>query len=971
MIKEKEFAFQEAIVVEDVGGDAPIQLHENHGIWYIEEGHVDLFAVRFSNGVPTSRRRHIGRFEAGESLFGVPKVEDGYGLLAVGQVQTALRYWDTDWCLANTWSAQQIGFIAGLFDVWIEKIAGGMFPFVPPKEHKELLVEEEVMVESGAVLRAKEQVCWLVCEEGTIRLFGVSAYPLLGPVSPFPVNGKLWVETEEVTKATTRSTLQMIEEGVFEEVFNRTHRCLFDAYDTRLLEEEKDERDRLQRKAEVDRSALKKGSAYLADVIERKRQRIFLKANDPLLAACQLVGEQIGVEMKAPPTTEESLKRRRDQLKEIARFSRVRLRKVALRGEWWRKDGGPMLGLIQDEESKTNLPVALLPIKGRRYEMHNPTSGEVEIIAGEGAENLHPFSYSFYRPFPDRKLTSWDVFKFGAKGCRSDFLLILLLGIAGGILNMFTPIVTGAIFNTIIPEAERTQLSQIMVALIAVAIAIAIFQLARGIAVLRVESRMDAAVQSAVWDRLLNLPTGFFRKFSAGDLAVRAGSISSMRHLLSGVTVSSIMSGLFSIFNLLLLFYYDHILAFWALGLTMIALIVSVVGSFFQFKHQRVITELQSRLSGKVLQFITGITKLRVAGAESKAFEIWARNFGEQRKLQFRARSIGNVTATFNAMYPVLSTGIIFGIMILVQDAEDIMITGDFIAFNSALGTFTASMLSMTAAFVAIQMAIPLYEQARPILEALPEVDTSKMTPDTLKGEVDVKHVSFRYDLDGPIVLDDVSITARQGEFVALVGPSGSGKSTILRLLLGFDLPEAGTIFYDGQELDGLDVQAIRRQIGVVLQNGRLMSGDLFTNIVGSTNATLDDAWAAAKMAGFDEDINQMPMGMHTVVSEGGNTLSGGQRQRLMIARAIVNKPRLLFFDEATSALDNRTQQIVSESLDRLQATRIVVAHRLTTIQNADRIYVVDKGRVVQQGTFDELMQKNGLFAELAKRQLV
>jgi ATP-binding cassette subfamily C protein len=321
-------------------------------------------------------------------------------------------------------------------------------------------------------------------------------------------------------------------------------------------------------------------------------------------------------------------------------------------------------------------------------------------------------------------------------------------------------------------------------------------------------------------------------------------------------------------------------------------------------------------------------------------------------------------------MFPILSSGVIFAVMIMVQQSGELMMTGDFIAFNTALGTFTASMLSMTGALVAIQMAIPLYEQAKPILEALPEVNTSKALPGPLTGELEVKHVSFRYDEDGPLVLDDVSVQAQPGEFVAFVGPSGSGKSTILRLLLGFETPEAGSIYFDGQELDGLDIQAVRRQIGVVLQNGRLMSGNLFTNIAGSTAATQDDAWAAARMAGFDEDIKQMPMGMHTVISEGGNTLSGGQRQRLMIARAIVNRPRLLYFDEATSALDNRTQRIVSESLERLQATRIVVAHRLSTIIKADRIYVIDRGRVVQEGTYEELIREDGLFAELAKRQL-
>ena len=298
------------------------------------------------------------------------------------------------------------------------------------------------------------------------------------------------------------------------------------------------------------------------------------------------------------------------------------------------------------------------------------------------------------------------------------------------------------------------------------------------------------------------------------------------------------------------------------------------------------------------------------------------------------------------------------------------MATGDFIAFNGAFGSFTANMMSATGAIIAMMMSIPIYEQAKPILQSLPEVNAAMADPGALRGDIEISQASFRYDPEGAAILNEVSISVRSGEFVALVGPSGSGKSTILRLLLGFERLESGSIYFDDQDVSGLDIPAVRRQIGVVLQNGGMMSGDIFTNITGSSLATLDDAWEAARMAGFDEDIRQMPMGMHTVVSEGGTTLSGGQRQRLLIARAVVNRPRLIFFDEATSALDNRTQAIVSESLERLQATRIVVAHRLSTIINADRIYVLDRGRVVQTGTYATLQEEGGLFADLVRRQV-
>jgi NHLM bacteriocin system ABC transporter ATP-binding protein len=383
------------------------------------------------------------------------------------------------------------------------------------------------------------------------------------------------------------------------------------------------------------------------------------------------------------------------------------------------------------------------------------------------------------------------------------------------------------------------------------------------------------------------------------------------------------------------------------------------------------VAEIQSKVSGLVLQLLSSITKLRVAGAEPTAFALWARRFTEQRRIQFRTRQIGNWVAAFNAAFPTLAYVVLFWTALpLVRSADATIRTGDFLAFLSAYGSCQGALLGTCMALLGTLSVVPLYEQAKPILVTPPEVDRAKADPGVLSGDIEIQHANFRYQVDGPAVLRDVSLHIRQGEFVAFVGPSGSGKSTILRLLLGFEALESGAIYYDGQEIGGLDIQAVRRQIGVVLQNGKLMSGDIYTNIVGSAPLTMDDAWEAARMAGFADDVKGMPMGMHTVISEGGGTLSGGQRQRLMIARALVHRPRLLFFDEATSALDNRTQAIVSESLEKLQATRIVVAHRLSTIVNADRIVVVEKGRVVQAGRYEELLTQPGLFAELAKRQL-
>ena len=506
--------------------------------------------------------------------------------------------------------------------------------------------------------------------------------------------------------------------------------------------------------------------------------------------------------------------------------------------------------------------------------------------------------------------------------------------------------------------------------LLACAWATGMFELVRRLSLLRVDGRMGAALQAAVWDRLLSLPLRFFRPYSAGELAVRAMGIDAMRKTLSGATVTGALGGVFSLSNFALLFHYGDVLAWWATLLLFAAGGVSLLVGYGQLRLQRQIVPLRARTSGLVLQLLTGISKLRVAAAEGHAFAQWARLFSQQRRLQFRSRMVGNWLRVFNAMFPTLALLVIMAAATAGGNVMPEIRTGDYLAFSAAFGSCLVAMVSMSTAAMEALGVVPVYESAKPILDAAPEVHDARGDPGALTGSIEVRHLTFHYQPDLPPALQDVSFTARPGEFIAFVGPSGSGKSTLLRLLLGFEQPDSGSVYFDGQDFNRLDVQAVRSQVGVVLQSGRVMTGDFFTNIVGSTAHTLEDAWDAARMAGLAEDIEAMPMGMHTVVSEGANTLSGGQRQRLLIARAVVSKPRMVFFDEATSALDNRTQAIVSESLERLNATRIVIAHRLSTIVNASRLYVMEQGRVVQSGRYEELVTREGPFAALAKRQM-
>jgi ATP-binding cassette subfamily C protein len=492
----------------------------------------------------------------------------------------------------------------------------------------------------------------------------------------------------------------------------------------------------------------------------------------------------------------------------------------------------------------------------------------------------------------------------------------------------------------------------------------------------RLQAKMESTIQAATWDRLLDLPVNFFRKYPAGDLADRAAGVDQIQELVSGAGVAAILGSISGLFYVGQMFSYNLTMAFVAVLLTLTYVTTTTVLNYLQLRYQRDELQVRGRISGLVLNLIGGVSKLRVCGAERHAFRVWAEQFAGQRRITFSVGTIQNVAGTFSSAFPVLSSIAIFLTMVKVMQAAAEnntpgMTVGEFVAFNTAYGLFLGAMQALGDSSLSLLRVVPIYERLAPVLTTLPEVDRNKAYPGKLRGGIEISHVKFRYTPDGPFIVNDLSLKIEPGEFVAFVGGSGCGKSTLMRLMLGFEQPTSGSILYDGQDLSTIDVRLLRQQLGVVLQISRVMPTDMWRNITGATARTLDDAWWAAEKAGLADDIRNMPMGMHTYVSEGGGTLSGGQRQRLMIARAIVNRPKVLFLDEATSALDNRTQAIVTQSMNNMDATRIVIAHRLSTIIDANKICYMEGGQIVEMGSYDQLMALNGKFAELARRQVV
>jgi len=684
---------------------------------------------------------------------------------------------------------------------------------------------------------------------------------------------------------------------------------------------------------------------------------------DPLFAACQAVGWAMDLEVRRP-ADRASDREGVAAVAEIARASRLRTRRTLLRGGWQRRDSGPLVAWLGEAREA----VALLPAGRRGYVLLDPRSGARRHVDEALAQAISPEAMAFYRPLPDGDLPMGKLVRWLGPQVRSDLGRVLLAAAGLALVGLTAPLITALLVDGAIPRSDLGQLAFCALALVIAAAAAAGLQVVQGVAMLRLSGVADWILQAAVMDRLLRLPAPFFKTYAAGDLVDRVLGVSQIRQVLTGRAIGGLLAGVFCLFGLALMFAFDAQLALVGCGLMLTQGAVIVTVSVARLHHERLYFDRHGKTEGLVLQLLTAIGKLRVAGATTRSLTQWVRSFAQQKAHFADSQRIGNRLTVFQAGFPTLATLLVFALAVREPAGLD---TGRFLAFFAAFGQSMAAVAGLGAAIGEVLIAGPYFNRLRPVLAEPPEPPALGSATGEISGGVELSQVSFRYAANGPLILDGLSLAVEPGEFVALVGPSGSGKSTILRLMLGFETAQAGAILYDGRPIDMLDIAAVRRQVGVVLQNGKLTSGSIFENICGAVQVPIEQAWEAARRAGLDEDIEAMPMGMHTLINEGVSALSGGQRQRLMIARALVHRPRLLLFDEATSALDNRTQSIVSEALGKLGVTRVVIAHRLSTVRDADRIIVMSAGRVVQAGTFDALENQPGLFADLARRQLV
>lgn len=638
----------------------------------------------------------------------------------------------------------------------------------------------------------------------------------------------------------------------------------------------------------------------------------------------------------------------------------LRSRELRLQEGWWRQAGEAMVGRLQD-----GTPVALLPARSG-WRMLRPGNGEGVRVDESVAASLAGHAHVLYRGFsgdaerPGRALAAF-VFAI----VRGEMALIALASLAAGLLAMATPFLSGMLVQSVIPDGVRSEILQLILAMVAVAFGVMGFELVRGLAVLRVESVLGSAVEGALWSRLLRLPPGFFRRYGAGDLALRADAVNEIRRTVGVASITALLGVLFSSVNLVVLLSYGLKPALLALGVCAVQLVILLGMALFELHLHRRVLANGGAMQTLTVQIFQGISKLRVAAAENRFLARWMHLFAVDQAVNFRANIVGGAVTAFGAGWNILVMAALIG---LVGFGGVKMSLGDYVTYSGVSGQFVSAILSLAGLIPALATVLPLWERARPILVEPTEDSAGSLHPGTLQGEIEASRVSFSYP-GGQSALSDVSLRIPAGAFVALVGPSGSGKSSLLRLLLGFDQPDSGSVLLDGHDLGDLDRGAVRRQLGVVLQHSRIEAGSLYHNIAGAVPLSLEEAAEAAELAGLGPDIAAMPMGLHTYVDDAGATLSGGQRQRLLLARAIARRPRIMLLDEATSALDNAAQAHVMETLARMNVTRVVVAHRLSTVRHADLIYVLSEGRIVEQGDYETLAAAGGVFAGLIRRQ--
>ena len=941
-------------------GADPVDLDREDGIWLVERGSVDVFVTQTEGGRHAAPLKHLLRAESGELLFGAAPAESGRLRLRAKVVPDTVLH-----CAKRgPWLQALEDLLPERVDAWLEKISLAIAEDVPEHRRPDTLLHpgEPREVGEGAMLSSARGVVWA-------RVAGPAAFVdtqhEVGEGAAWtPLSTRTWLQTLGECRVAVRSSIELMGRGRLFDALVEFHRLFLDTEELNRMLAAVDSANLQRERTALRRREAERAAAELARTVDPKL-RPAPDSESELMEVLDAIGRWEGIRFRLPGPAGRGAGKKQSpvSLAEVMDASDIRARRVRLssRRRWWRGDSGALLAW----RAGGGGPVALIPGRFGGYRMVGAGGASIRLDAGR-AGLLEDDAWAFCASLP-RRATAGDMARLAFRGAGLDILRFFAAGLAAAVLSLAPAFAIRAFVERGLPAQDGGILAGAVLALALLAVAGMGLSLFRAGALLRADGRMAARATAAIWDRLMNVPASGLRHFAAGELAERAFVFQELREGVSGVLAHAVLAGVFLAPALAATWAFNAAVGSVSFVLGLAALAAMTALGLLQIAPHRRAHRARQSLAGSLYEFLYGIRKLRSAGAEESVFAFWAHRYSRLKRAEIEQRRWSEWLQGAAASLPALASALIFAAAAWID--RDLSVA-DFVAAYAAAMVLFGTIVQLAGAVESIAAAVPACQQVQPLLQALPESADSGGHAE-LEGEIRFDRVSFRYPGTDTPVLDDVSLHARPGEFIGIVGASGAGKSTLFRLALALDPPTSGTVYFDSHDVTRLNRRSLRGQIGVVFQDATLQPGTVLQNIVGvATDLTAQDAWRAADLAAVARDIREMPMGMYTGVGTGSTFFSGGQIQRLHIAAALVRDPRILLLDEATNWLDTANQAAVMKSIGGIAATRLVIAHRLSTIRGADRIYVLEAGRVAQVGSFRELMATDGPFRRLALRQM-
>ena len=955
-------------------GNLPVRLDDPDSVWFIDQGAVNLFLVEFKDGVERAAPQHLLRCETGRLLPGVaPDEEDAnekdtsLSLIAKGSPGTLLKRLP-----ASLLSEVHPAELAKQTDTWLTAVTDTLSRFASRLPRPTALAEPGLtQTLAPCTLSVRRGVVWVSQPSRGVSLYMdmVDQAELADAGGPheavIPLTRTSWLTLLDEATLAGKSTETLAQQGALLPALASFHTVAFnlERLNRRLavVDDANLERERTTSRRTAEAAARRR----LFNIYDRPIDRDADVADTALADALKIIGRHQGIDFRIPVRS--TLSDSPVGLVDVLDASGVRARRVRLEpgGNWWRGDSNALLAFRANDGQ----PVALLPGMFGRYREMDPVSKRSVRVTADRAGALKKEAWMFYRPLPARNVKLGDLLRIALHGSAGDLARLVIAGLPGGLIKLLPALALGFVANHIVAGGSAGVLYAVAATLAGFGLFGALLHLLQSTAMMRLEGRSASRVEAAFWDRLMRLPSGILRRHPAGDLAMSGMTFQSLRDGLQGAVADSLLSVDFLLPVFGVIFFYDATLGVITLAFSLGSLLVTAALGLRQISPYGRMIAAARGVAGRLFQIVGGIVKLRVESAEGSAYAIWARDYREQKRAELELGALEAHSRAFAAALPFLAGGVLLFAVVIVSDRN--VPVGDFLVVYTVFIAFQSAIARLGESFGTVAAMLPAFKQMRPLLAAVPETDVEGEPVNRLGGEILFDRISFRYEPDGPLILDDVTIHARPGEFVAIAGESGAGKSTLFRLALGIDRPTAGAVYYDGRDLRHLNLKQVRRKIGAVPQSVGLHPQDLWDNLVGHHEEVgTKEVWAAVRIAGIEDEIKGMPMGMMTMVGTSGAVLSGGESQRVTIARSVIGSPRIMLFDEATNWLDNESQAEVMRNLTALTSTRVVIAHRLSTLEQADRIYVLQAGKVVQSGSFRGLMETDGVFRELVKRQI-